>query len=141
MQSNLMSPNAAARYQTVQITTNDPGEALIALFDGLFKFLNVARYGFRNNQRGRAGEGISKAHAIVSELYLALDHSKAPALCANLAAVYNFCLDRITHANLKNDANAIDEVVRVLTPIREGFTTVVREEAAKAAAEAKKGQR
>src|SRR3954466_1370048 len=102
METLLSSPNVAARYQAVQINTNDPGEALIALYDGLFRFLNVAKYGLRNNQRGRAGEAISKAHAIISEFYVALDHSKAPDLCANLAALYNFSLDRLTRANIKN---------------------------------------
>jgi flagellar secretion chaperone FliS len=135
---SLMNPNVAARYQAVQIRTEDPGEALIALYDGLFRFLNVARYGLRNGQRARAGEAISKAHAIISEFYLALDHSQAPEMCANLAALYNFSLERLTTANVKNDANPIDEVVRVLGPIRDAFTTVVRAEAAKAATEARK---
>src|SRR5882724_1539294 len=129
MEPNVMSANVAARYQSVQIRTNDPGEALVALYDGLFRFLNVARYGLRNGQRGRAGEALSKAHAIVSEFYLALDHKQAPELCANLAALYTFCLERLTRANIKSDANAIDEVVRVLQPVRDAFTTVVRSEA------------
>jgi flagellar protein FliS len=133
-----MSSNVAARYQEVQIRTNDPGEALVALYDGLFRFLNVARYGLRNGQRGRAGEALSKAHAIVSEFYLALDHQQAPELCANLAALYNFCLERLTTANVKNNADAVDEVIRVLGPIRDAFTTVVRAEAAKVAEEAKR---
>ena len=133
-----MSSNIAARYQAVQIRTDDPGEALVALYDGLFRFLNVARYGLRNGQRARAGEAISRAHAIISEFYLALDHKQAPELCANLAGLYNFCLGRLTHANVKNNADAIDEVVRVLGPIRDAFTTVVRQEAAKTAEEAKK---
>ncbi len=125
--------NVAARYQAVQIRTEDPGEALVALYDGLFRFLNVARYGLRNGQRARAGEALSKAHAIISEFYLALDHSKAPELCANLSALYTFCLERLTTANVKNDADPLDEVVRVLGPIRDAFTTVVRAEAAKSA--------
>lgn len=133
--------NAAARYHAVQIRATDPGEALVALYDGLFKFLHIARYGLTNNQRGRAGEALSRAHAIISEFYLALDHTQAPDLCANLSALYNFCLDRLTTANLKNDAKSVDEVIRVLTPIREAFTIVVRNEAAKEAAEAKKAGR
>lgn len=121
-----MIPNVAARYQEVQITSSNPGETLIALLDGLFRFLNVARYGLRNQQRARAGEAMSKAHAIVSELYLSLDRSRAPDLCDNLAALYEFSLGRLTQANLKNDPNAIDEIVRALTPVREAFTTIVR---------------
>src|SRR5262249_45350719 len=98
MQSLPMPHNAAARYHAVQINNSDPGEALVALYDGLFKFLNVARYGLKNGQRARAGEALSRAHAIVSEFYLALDHSLAPEMCANLAALYTFCLDRLSLA-------------------------------------------
>lgn len=124
---------AISRYQTAQVSASDPGELLVALFDGLFRFLNVARHCLRNGPRGRAGEAISRSHAIVSELYLALDSSHAPELCRNLAALYDFSLARLVQANLRNDANAIDEVIRVLTPVREAFTIAVRQ--------APKGQR
>jgi flagellar protein FliS len=121
---------AVSKYQAVQINTSSQGELLIALYDGLFRFLNVARYSLRNNKRGQASEALSKSHAIVTELYISLDHSVAPDLCRNLEALYDFSLHRIVQANLKSDANYIDEVIRVLTPVREAFTTVVRGQAA-----------
>ena len=118
--------NIAARYQSVQITTSSPGELLITIYDGLFRFLNVARFGLLNGRRAQAGEAISKAHAILTELAVSLDTKHAPELCANLSALYDFSLHRLTQANLKNDARQIDEIIRVLGPIREAFTTVVR---------------
>lgn len=125
-----MIESAAARYQTVQVTTSTPGELLVALYDGLFKFLNIARHMLRNKSRAQASEAISKAHAIISELLVSLDHNYAPDLCRNLEALYGFCLDRIVYANLHSDPVAIDEVVRVLTPVREAFTIAVRSLAA-----------
>lgn len=121
-----MIESAAARYQAVQVTTSNPGELLVALLDGLFKYLNQARYLLKEHARTPASEAISRAHAIVSELYVSLDHSQAPELCRNLEAIYGFCLDRILYANMHNDPVALDEVIRVLTPVREAFTTVVR---------------
>jgi flagellar protein FliS len=120
-----MIENAAARYQAVKVSTSNPGELLVALLDGLFKFLNQGRYLMRNRSRAPAGEAICRAHAILSELYVSLDHSQAPDLCRNLESIYGFCLDRITYANLRSDPEALDEVVRVLTPVREAFTTAV----------------
>ena len=117
---------AVSKYQAVQITTSSQGELLIALFDGLFRFLNVARYSLRNNKRGQASEALSRSHAIVTELYISLDHAASPDLCRNLESLYDFSLHRIVQANLKNNADYIDEVIRVLTPVREAFTTVVR---------------
>jgi flagellar protein FliS len=115
-----------ARYQSVQITTSSPGEILIALLDGLFKFLHVAKHCLGSGDRARAGQAMSRAHAIISELLASLDPSQAPELCQNLSGVYDFCLSRLGHANRHNDSKAIEEVMRVMTPIREAFTTAVR---------------
>ena len=124
------------RYQTVQLTTSTPGETLIALYDGLFRYLLVARHGISDTRnRVRTSEAMSRAHAIVSELLLALDHKQAPELCQNLTNVYDFCLQRLLHANIRRDAAALDEVMRVLTPLREAFTIAVKQVAAEKSAQ------
>jgi len=127
----MQAESIVSRYQTVQVTTSSPGETLIALYDGLFRFLNLARFGLANREhRAKAGEAISKAHAIVSEFLVALDPQHAPELCGNLTRVYNFCLDKLLEANLKSDPAMVDEVIRVLSPLREGFTSAVKQVAA-----------
>jgi flagellar protein FliS len=122
-----MSQAALARYKTAQVTVSSPGELLIALYDGLFRFLNVARHSMRLDKRAQAGEAIGRAHAILSELLMGLDHSKAPELCQNLSSLYEFSMSRLTMANMKQDATMIDDVIRVLTPVREGFTEAVKQ--------------
>ena len=131
-----MSQSALSRYQDTKVQVSGPGELLVALFDGLFRFLNVARHCMRTGKRAQAGESISKAYSILSELYVALDHDKAPELCANLAALYDFSMSRVTQANLKNDASMLDDVVRVLTPVREAFGEAVKQVAREAKAAA-----
>jgi len=73
----------------------------------------------------RARELLSKAYAILSELYIALDHSLAPELCANLEALYGFSMDRVMSASRKGLTEPIDEVVRVMTPLREAWQIAV----------------
>ena len=127
-----MIPNGIARYENVKVTTASPGDVLIALLDGLFKFLNIARYSMRNGDRARAGVSISKSHAIISELMVSLEDHHAPELCETLRGVYDYCLFRITEANRHNDVKGIEDVMRVMTPIREAFTIAVRNVAAQA---------
>jgi flagellar secretion chaperone FliS len=119
-------PNNIARYQSVKITTSSPGDILVALLDGVFKFLHIAKHALGTKDRARAGEAMSRAHAIITELYASLDPQPYPELSHNLMAVYEFCLSRITHANRHNDVTALDDVTRVMTPIREAFTIAVR---------------
>ena len=120
-----MMQSAISRYQNVKITTGSPGDMLVALYDGLFRFLNVASTAVRQGKRDIANHAISRSHAILSELYVSLDRRYAPELCANLEALYGFCLERLVAANVKNDASLIDDIVRVLTPVRDAFREAV----------------
>jgi flagellar protein FliS len=121
----MIESTAAARYTEIRNATSTPGELLLALYDGLFRFLNGAKLCIENKQLPRARELISKSHAIISELTIALDHNVAPALCAQLEGLYGFCIDRLQVASRKSDINAIDEVKRVLTPLREAWAIAV----------------
>jgi flagellar protein FliS len=132
-----MFGKAAQRYNQVRASTSTPGELLLALYDGLFRFLNGARACFENKEPARGRELVSKARAIVSELLLALDHAVAPELCANLAGIYDFALDRLSDANRHAKASYIDDVVRVLTPLRQAWALAVPK--ATAEANAKRG--
>ena len=129
-----MMQTAALRYQQVEVTTSGPGEVLVARYDGLFRFLNGSRVCLERGDRPNASQLLSKAYAVVSELYIALDHEVAPELCANLESLYGFCMDRITFANIHGDQKAVEEVIRVLTPLREAWGVAVveaKKEAAK----------
>jgi len=121
----MLESAAAARYTQVRNATSTPGELLLALYDGLFRFLNGAKACIENKQLPRARELLSKAHAILSELTIALDHDVAPQLCGQLEGLYGFCIDRIQAASRKADTVAIEEVTRVLTPLREAWIIAV----------------
>ena len=117
--------SAAQRYSQVRMTTSTPGELLLALYDGLFSFLNQAKICLEHKQVARGRELLSKSYAILSELYIALDHSIFPELCANLEALYGFSMDRVMQASRKGTVEPIDEVVRTLTPLREAWHLAV----------------
>ena len=120
-----MMGKAVERYKQVRLSTSTPGELLLALYDGLFRFINSARVCFENEQPARAREFVGKAHAIVSELLLALDHAAAPELCANLASIYDFALSRLSDANREANVKHLDDVAAALTPLREAWQIAV----------------
>lgn len=132
-----MSGKAAQRYNQVRTNTSTPGELLLALYDGLFRFLNGAKVCFENGERPRGRELVGKARAVVNELLLALDFSASPELCMNLAAVYDFVLSRLSDANRDAQAGPVEEAIRALTPLREAWIIAVPKAIAEASA--KKG--
>lgn len=121
-----MSANAIARYRAIQVTTSTPQQILLMLYDGLFRFMGEARTAMAVGDRARAGERISKAHAILDELFATLDTSKAPDLCETLGGVYLFAMSHLVDANVKQDPALVDETIRVLTPLHEAWQIVLK---------------
>lgn len=120
-----MFETAANRYTQIRNATASPGELLLALYDGLFRFMNGARAAIEKSDLRVAREQLSKAYAIVSELYIALDHNASPELCQQLEGVYGFAMDRLMLASRKGDMKALEEAIRVLTPLREAWKVAV----------------
>lgn len=124
-----MLQTAAARYERVKITTTSKGELLLALYEGLFRFLRGSQICFERGEAARGRELSSKAHAIISELQIALDPKAAPELCAQLSAVYGFCLDRLLEGSSRAEVQPIQDVIRALTPLLEAWQKAVPEAA------------
>ena len=124
-----MLHSAAARYEQVRASTMSKGELLLALYDGLFRFLGGAKVCFDSNSLIKGRELSSKARAILSELQIALDPSVSPDLCHNLSALYDFCMDRVRQASVSGDSAPIDDVIRVLSPLKDAWEKAVPEAA------------
>lgn len=124
-----MLQTAAARYERVKVSTTSKGELLLALYEGLFRFLRGAQICFERGELVRGRELSSKAHAIISEFQIALDPNVAPELCAQLGAIYGFCLDRLLEGSAKAEAQPIQDVIRSLTPLYDAWKQAVPEAA------------
>jgi len=115
------------RYKSVQVKTSSPGELLMMLFDGMFKFMDEAIEAMGRDDRARSGERIGRAHAILTELAATLNRDASPELCENLEAVYFFSMTKLIEANLYRDPIRIEDVKRILEPVRDGFRIAVVE--------------
>lgn len=124
---NLPTQAAIARYGAVKVTTANPGQILVMLYDGLLRFLREAQSAFVAKERARAGERISRSLAILEQLLAGLNPEHAPELCEKLQALYLFCIQRLVRANVEQNPEMVGEVVRVLTPLRDAWSTAVTE--------------
>jgi flagellar protein FliS len=115
------------RYKTVQVKTSSPGELLVMLYDGCFRFLNEALAAMEAGDRGRAGERLDRAYAILGEFQSTLKHDVWPDLCKNLDGVYVFCMGYIVEANVEQNPEKVREIIRILDPLRDAFREAVRQ--------------
>lgn len=126
----MLTANPLSRYQAVQVTTCTPGQLLLVVYDGLFRFLGEAEEALRLRDRARAGERISRCHALLEQLLVGLDPAPYPALVETLEPLYLFCMQHLVQANIRQDPALVAEVSRVLAPLREAWREAVTTAAA-----------
>jgi flagellar protein FliS len=115
----------SAYKSAVVQTTKSNEEILLMLYDGVLKFIKFAKMSLTQKHIATKGENISKALAIITELDCALDYQNGAEIAANLGSLYYYMLTRLTHANLHNDLEALEEVEGLLTDLQQGFAASV----------------
>jgi flagellar protein FliS len=132
-----MQPNGLNAYRKTEVQSRTPLELVVMLYDGALRFIAVAKDAIgRGCRRGRS-EAISRALAIVSELQSTLDVERGGEMAASLDDMYRYVTQRLVQATIKNDAEPLDEVKRLLETLRDGWQQI----AANAAAQSPIGAR
>jgi flagellar protein FliS len=126
------------QYQNVQVTTSNPEKILIMLYDGAINFTKIAIEKLEKGDVAGKGLYIGKAHAIVAELMETLNHEVGGDISRQLQRLYNFLIDELVAANIKNSPAHLENAVRILTTMRE--TWVEAAEIAKKEREANGGR-
>lgn len=113
------------RYRQMQVETANPGRILLTLYDAAIRFVRLGIQQIQDGNIPAKGVTLGRAYAIVAEFIHALDHSKAPELCRNLEAIYNFMLEQMTEANANMDAAPLHPVLDHLVDLRETWAKAV----------------
>tara|TARA_R110000796_G_scaffold127333_2_gene242485 strand:+ start:32583 stop:32960 length:378 start_codon:yes stop_codon:yes gene_type:complete len=116
---------AMKQYQTVnvnaQVSEADPHRLIQMLMEGGLQRLAQAKGAMQFNNIPLKGELIGKCVGIIGGLRDGLDLDKGGEVAANLDSLYAFMLQRLSIANLKNDAAILDEVAALLRNVKEGW--------------------
>lgn len=115
---------AAQAYFQTQVSTTSQGHLLIMLYDGAIKFLKQAKVKIQEKNYAEKGMLISRAMDVINELDSSLNRAKGGDLAVNLHNLYFFCNTRLLNANLRMDCGLIDEVIKILTGLRDAFAQI-----------------
>lgn len=124
-----VSMRSVNSYRTVGLETSvsqaSPHHLVGLLFDGLTQSLNATKAHMQTANYEEKGRSVGRAVRILEEgLKAALDMQKGGEIAVNLHRVYDFCIFRLTEANLRNDAAMVDEVIKVIRPIADGWSQI-----------------
>lgn len=119
---------AAARninaYRQTEIQSRSPVELVVMLYDGAIRFTNDARDAIAQRDIARRARSISRVMAIVGELQNTLNMEEGGEVAESLDKLYSFVRDRLIDASLRQDARPLDEALKVLITLREGWSGI-----------------
>lgn len=133
------SPRAANAYQRINVETSmhtiDQHQLVSLLYEGVLTSIATARGAMaRGDVLGKINN-ISKAIRIIEEgLSTALDREDGGELAQNLGDLYDYCLHRLILANARNDDAMMQEVMRLIEPVAQGWNEIKKNGAAASAA-------
>ena len=125
--------NYLDNYQKVQVTTVDRIKLVVMLYDGAISFLKTAISYLDKNDFAGKGVYIAKAQDIIDELNNSLNMNEGGEIAVNLRKIYNFLYFYLVKANLSRDKKMINEVINILSTLRDAWEQVADIEKSKKA--------
>jgi flagellar protein FliS len=118
---------AGDAYQSQAVGTAGPLQLVLMLYDRALAAIARSEWALKNMETGSielAHRELTRAQDIVTELMLSLDHDKGGEISESLNAIYRFCLDQLTQANMSKDPAPLPFVAKSLADLREAWAHI-----------------
>lgn len=120
---------AIKQYAQIGVETGvaaaSPQQLIVMLYDGAIAACNAAIPGIKNKQIEQKSALLSKAIMIIeSGLRLSLDKKQGGEIAASLDALYSYMSDRLFIANLRNQIEPVEEVIKLLVDLRYAWESI-----------------
>ena len=123
---NMRSANA---YRAVGVETivagADPHQLVALLYEALLQALNSTKHALQTKDIAAKGKAIGRAVRLIEEgLKAGLNDAQGGELALHLRSLYDYCIVRLSEANLKSDEAMVDEVLSLIQPLAQAWTQI-----------------
>lgn len=120
----MATQNPYQTYQQNSVNTASPGELTLMLYNGCLKFLKQSKLAIQEKQIEVKNTNLIKAQNIVRELMFTLNMEYE--VSKNMYTLYEYMLNQLIQANIKNDIKMIEEVEGLVTEFRDTWKEVIK---------------
>ncbi len=120
-----------------EISVADPHRIISMMYDGLFERIAQAKGAIERKDLEFKADRIDKALAIVTGLQTGLDMSQGD-VSQRFYDLYEYVKMRLNDASVNLDTQPLDEIIRLLTPIKKAWDSIPESEKQKAFAQRSK---
>ena len=111
------------QYTNHSAQTATPGQLVVMLYDGFLRFAGQGRAALERGDLGEAGQRLTRAQDIVTELRVSLDMTQG-AIPQNLASIYEYVGECLTSARLNRESDPIAEAMRCMGDLRSAWVQI-----------------
>ena len=135
----MYSHRGAAQYRTVRnhglVTDASPARLVQIMFEDILSELAAAQGSMeriKNNmplgEVVAKGKSLGKAIRLINQLNATLDMERGRQIAENLRALYVYMLERLTLANVTNDAQIVAEAASLVRKVKSGWDKIVADQ-------------
>jgi flagellar secretion chaperone FliS len=135
----MYSQRGAAQYRTVRshglVADASPARLVQIMFEHILSELATAQgcmERIKNNmplsEVVTKGKSLGKAIRLINQLNATLDMERGRQIAENLRALYLYMLERLTLANVTNDAQIVDEAASLVRKVKSGWDKIVADQ-------------
>lgn len=119
--------NAYQKYKQTSIQSASREKLLLMLYEGAIKFVKQAIIAVEQKKIADKGMLIGRAYDIVLELNNTLDHKVGGEISIRLEQLYMYITEQLTQANIKNDVTHLQNALKVLETLYDGWKQAVEQ--------------
>ena len=122
--------NGTNPYKTAAVMTASPGQLVVMMYDGVLKFVSIARAGCAlpegdPERLKMVQNGVGRSLAIIDELRSTLDKEKGGEYAENLERLYDYYSRRLLKAQVSFDDAPLAEVEKLVGTLRDGWAQML----------------
>lgn len=115
-------------YQQAQTRVESPSRLIEMLYEGILRFSALARKGIEINDIEKKIYYINRITDIFTELLNILDYENGGEVATYLTGLYTQQIKFLTQANVENDVNKIDIVIKVTRGLLDAWREIHQNE-------------
>ena len=108
-------------YLESEILSASPLRLVELLYRGAIEAASQAFSAAKKGDALQRAHHVNRAHAILTELSLSLNHAAGGELSRDLAELYDYLQRRLTQASIEQSAEPISDVIRILGTLLEAW--------------------
>ena len=113
------------KYKQTSVTTASRGQVLLMLYEGCIKYCKHAIEATKTRNMPEKGKYILKIQDIINELTVSLNHDAGGQISRELERLYNYMVEQITEANIRNDVKPLEVTLKLLETLYDGWTVAI----------------